>query len=166
MQNDTWATRVNNIKDEDDKSDKDLSMKLGENNDFVPDRTEAMKMRRGIAEQQSYGYTMENQGKRGAIKDTSANFGQSKEEISSINQKLIQLTKIIQEIREKQDCETMSLKKEMATLKEVVEVNDLRSLKPELKGAIQAQKDAAKEVSGIKGQLNMLYGRKFFDHKQ
>ena len=165
MQNDTWATRVNNIKDEDDKGDKDISLKVAENNDFVTDRTEAMKIRRGVAEQQSYDYTMENQGKCRAIKETSDNFGQSKDEISSINQKLMQLTKIIQENREKQDRETMFYRKEFATLKEAVEGNDSRS-QTELKRVIQAQKDAVKEVSGIKGQLNMLYGKKFFDRKK
>ena len=178
---DTWATRVNKIKDEDDKGDKEFDCKLDEKRDIVygsgtwdgVSRTEAMMMRRGVAMHQFFDDTMETQRKQGTNNEAPDNFGQLKDEITSVNEKLVQMTKIIKENSEQQDNETTSiikdttfLKKQFAELKEVVEGNDLKSLNAKLKRVIQTQKDTAKEVSGIKGQLNLVYGKTFFDRKK
>ena len=57
-------------------------------------------------------------------------------------------------------------------LKNLVEDIDMQSLKAELKTAVQKQKDSVKsclsnkkEVAEIKGQLKMVYGKKFFERK-
>ena len=178
---DTWAKRLNSIKDEDDEGDKEFDFKLHEKRDIVcgsgtwggVSRTEAMMMRRRVAMHQFFDDIMETQTKQGVNKETSENFGQIKNEITGVDDKLFQLIKVMQEKSEQQDYEmtrfnkeTTVLKKQLAELKEVVEGNHLKSVKAELKKDIQTQKDTAKEVSEIKGQLNTVYGMKFFDRKE
>ena len=93
-------------------------------------------------------------------------FGELKGEITRVNEKLVQLTKSIQEKFEQQDNETTVFKRQEADLKKLDHVKDMTSLMVQLKSVIQTQKDAAEEVSDIKRQLNMVYGKKFFDRKK
>ena len=66
---------------------------------------------------------MEKQDKHGSSNETSIN-----DEITSLNEKLVILTKSMQQ----QGNEMTSLTKELTKLKEVVEASDLKPLKAEL----------------------------------
>lgn len=58
--------------------------------------------------------------KDGATRETTENFGQSKDDMTCVNEKLAQLTKTIEKYItriEEQDKETVKLKKEVAELK-------------------------------------------------
>ena len=161
-QENRWARRVSNIKIEADASPRFL-------------RTKRDMTRRGISIHQCSIDTIEKQENLVTGLKATRSFGQGNDEITSINRNPVELDQTIQgqnERFEKQNIEIMILKKELEELKKVIEDSDMRSLKTELKNVLQMQKDAVnsnlsikKEFSGIKRQLNMVYGTKFFDPK-
>ena len=127
---------MNNVKDGKDKGDKELDLMRRDKKDFLSysgaldrtNRTKAMSMGQAVAMHQSYDDRKE-QGKGGPIKETSESYVQLKDEITSVSEKLLQLTKIVQEKLERQDNETATLKKKFAELGQVVAGNDRKSLK-------------------------------------
>ena len=88
------------------------------------------------------GNSIRKQEKLGMIHEIVDDIGQIKSEITYLNTTLIDLKKTIQENND----DITFLKKEL------LEKNDLRSIK--------------KEVSAIKGQLNIVYGEKFFNRRK
>ena len=66
-----------------------------------------------------------------------------------------------------------TLEKDFADLKEVLEDESIKSLKAEMKDNSQIQKDCIKsnlsiknEISEVKQQLYMVYGREFFNRRK
>ena len=66
-----------------------------------------------------------------------------------------------------------ALEKDFADLKEVLEDESIKSLKAEMKDNSQIQKDCIKsnlsikkEISEVKQQLYMVYGKEFFNRKK
>ena len=99
----------------------------------------------------------------GSLTKKPENLGMSREIANNVNKTLIELTQAIQGQNE----EILTLKRE------ILELNNLKSLEQELKNAIQVQKDGIKsyhimkkEVSTIKDYLQMVYGKKCFDRKK
>ena len=166
------ATRVTNVKDDEEKDSdgkQELESILHDKNDFAicSDsftgfvRTKTDKVRRSDEIGGFSGNSVKKPKKLEMSLETSDNFGRISNEY--VNKTLVELT----QTNQGQNDEISSLKRDL------LELNDLKSLKEELKNAIQVQKDGIKsyhimkkEVSTIKDYLQMVYGKKCFDRKK
>ena len=71
------------------------------------------------------------------------------------------------------NCKMTALEKDFADLKEILEDESIRALKAEMRENSQIQKDYIKcyhsiknEISEVKEQLYMVYGREFFNRRK
>ena len=172
LQNDMLATRVTNVKDEEEKDGEgkqELDSILHDEKVFEiysDSLTGFVRTKMDIARRSDEivgfsGNSIKKPNKLEMSLDTSDNLGRISNEY--VNKTLVELTQTYQG----QNDEISSLKRDL------LELNDLKSLKEELKNAIQVQKDGIKsyhimkkEVSTIKDYLQMVYGKKCFDRKK
>ena len=172
LQNDMLATRVINVNDEevkDSEGKQELDSIVNDQKDFSiysDSFTGFVRMKTDIAQRSDEiggfsGNSIKKPNKLKMSLDTSDNLGRISNEY--VNKTLVELT----QTNQGQNDEISSLKRDL------LELNDLKSLKEELKNAIQVQKDGIKsyhimkkEVSTIKDYLQMVYGKKCFDRKK
>ena len=106
-------------------------------------------------------------------KDMMKQIGSLRGSLDKLNEKMIEVATINQGKFEHLDNEIATVRKDLANLKEVVEDENIKSLKVEMKNNSQIQKDCIKsnlsiksEISSVKEQLYMVYGREFFNRRK
>ena len=99
--------------------------------------------------------------------------GLLRESLENLNEKTIEFATMSEEKFEHLDNKMKTVEKDLADLKEVLEDENIKSLKVEMKNNSQMQKNCIKsnlsiknEISAVKEQLYMVYGREFFNRKR
>ena len=153
LQDVTWATRVNSFTRGDDGNDESESISIKDTG------CEAnLKTLPGSFETE---------------KDMMEKIGLLRESLENLNEKTIEFATMSEEKFEHLDNKMKTVEKDLADLKEVLEDENIKSLKVEMKNNSQMQKNCIKsnlsiknEISAVKEQLYMVYGREFFNRKR
>ena len=153
MQDVTWATRFNSFTRVDDGNDESESISIKDTGCEANSGplSESFETKEDMME------------KNGSLRGS----------LDELNEKMIEFATMNQKKFEHLDNKITIVEKDLVDLKEVLEEENIESLKVEMKNNSQIQKDCIKsnlsiknEISVVKEQLYMVYGREFFNRRK